>query len=125
MKLQKVAFTMYPVKDMQRAGSYCGERLTLGPGSGVPSSPWAGSELRWRLPRHNHRVRKPTDCQCRRHDCLRSGRPARHDRRSKGKGVSFAADNIAGPVCCMPIVKDPDGNAIIMHKLKTGDERAG
>ena len=45
MKLQKVAFTMYPVKDMQRAGSYCGERLTLGPGSGGPSSPWAGSEL--------------------------------------------------------------------------------
>ena len=39
--------------------------------------------------------------------------------------MSFAADNIDGPVSRVAIVKNPDGNAIIMHKLKTGDERAG
>ena len=37
----------------------------------------------------------------------------------KAKGVAFAAEGIESPVCHMAIVKDPDGNAIILHKLKT------
>ena len=36
----------------------------------------------------------------------------------KAKGVEFAAEGIESPVCHMAIVKDPDGNAIILHKLK-------
>ena len=32
--------------------------------------------------------------------------------------VTLAAKGIESPVCHMAIVKDPDGNAIILHKLK-------
>ena len=39
----------------------------------------------------------------------------------KAKGVAFAVEGIESPVCHMAIVKDPDGNAIILHKLKSGD----
>ena len=43
----------------------------------------------------------------------------------KAKGVAFAAEGIESPVCHMAVIKDPDGNAIILHKLKSAEERAG
>jgi hypothetical protein len=41
----------------------------------------------------------------------------------KARGVAFAAEGIESPVCDMAIVKDPDGNAIILHKLKRAEEK--
>ena len=32
--------------------------------------------------------------------------------------VPFAAENVESPVCRMAVVQDPDGNKIIIHKLK-------
>ncbi|HMI40944.1 MAG TPA: VOC family protein, partial [Sphingomicrobium sp.] len=43
--LQKVAFTMYPVKDMPRARAFYGETLGLGPSNSGPSSPWVEFDL--------------------------------------------------------------------------------
>jgi hypothetical protein len=34
------------------------------------------------------------------------------------------ADDIESPVCRMAVCLDPDGNSIILHKLKTAEERA-
>ena len=36
----------------------------------------------------------------------------------KEKNASFAAEGIESPVCRMAVVQDPDGNKIIIHKLK-------
>ena len=36
----------------------------------------------------------------------------------KAAGVTFAAEGIESPVCRMAVVQDPDGNKIIIHKLK-------
>jgi len=36
----------------------------------------------------------------------------------KRSGVRFAAEDIESPVCRMAVVEDPDGNKIIIHKLK-------
>jgi hypothetical protein len=33
------------------------------------------------------------------------------------------AEDIESPVCRMAIIGDPDGNAIILHKLKSAEER--
>jgi predicted enzyme related to lactoylglutathione lyase len=33
--------------------------------------------------------------------------------------VPFAAENVESPVCRMAVVQDPDGNKIIIHKLKS------
>jgi predicted enzyme related to lactoylglutathione lyase len=36
----------------------------------------------------------------------------------KAANATFAAENIESPVCRMAVVQDPDGNKIIIHKLK-------
>lgn len=38
----------------------------------------------------------------------------------KEKGAAIAGEGIEGPGCHMAVVKDPDGNAIILHRLKSG-----
>ena len=37
----------------------------------------------------------------------------------KAKDVRFAWDAFESPVCHMAIIQDPDGNKIIIHKLKS------
>jgi predicted enzyme related to lactoylglutathione lyase len=37
----------------------------------------------------------------------------------KKAAVPFDAEDIESPVCRMAVVQDPDGNKIIIHKLKT------
>jgi predicted enzyme related to lactoylglutathione lyase len=37
----------------------------------------------------------------------------------KAKGVRFAVENAESPVCRSAIVHDPDGNELIIHKLKS------
>ena len=41
----------------------------------------------------------------------------------KNAGVPFAAEGIESPCCRMAVVQDPDGNKIIIHKLKPENER--
>jgi predicted enzyme related to lactoylglutathione lyase len=123
--LQKVAFTMYPVKDMPRARAFYGETLGLGLINSGPSSPWVEFDL-------------PGG------GCLAITTVTPNDPSAsaggtiafevddlpttiaelKAKDVTIAAEGIESPVCRMAIIKDPDGNGIILHKLKTAEERA-
>src|SRR4051794_29835698 len=41
----------------------------------------------------------------------------------KAANVAFAAEGIESPCCRMAVVQDPDGNKIIIHKLKSESER--
>jgi catechol 2,3-dioxygenase-like lactoylglutathione lyase family enzyme len=41
----------------------------------------------------------------------------------KAANVPFDAENIESPVCHMAVIKDPDGNKIIIHKLKSEKEK--
>ena len=36
----------------------------------------------------------------------------------KAAGTKFDTENVESPVCRMAVVQDPDGNKIIIHKLK-------
>jgi len=36
----------------------------------------------------------------------------------KAAGAKFDTENVESPVCRMAVVQDPDGNKIIIHKLK-------
>ena len=122
--LWKVAFTMYPVKDMPRARVFYEETLALGRGSGGPSSPWVEFDL--------------PGGGCLAITTVSESEPSASAGGTiafevddlpatiadlKEKGVTFAAEHIDSPVCRMAIVNDPDGNAIILHKLKTAEER--
>jgi predicted enzyme related to lactoylglutathione lyase len=36
----------------------------------------------------------------------------------RGAGVAFAAEAFETPVCHMAVIQDPDGNKLIIHRLK-------
>ena len=44
-------------------------------------------------------------------------------RRLKDRHVRFAAEPFETPCCHMAVVQDPDGNKLIIHKLKPENER--
>lgn len=117
--LNKVAFTMYPVRDMPRARAFYEETLGLGPSRSGAASPWVEFEL--------------PGGGCLAITTVTPSEPSASAGGTiafevddlaatvadlKTKGVAFAAEGIESPVCHMAIVKDPDGNAIILHKLK-------
>ena len=124
--LQKVAFTMYPVKDMPRARAFYEDTLGLGPGSGGASSPWVEFDL--------------PGGGCLAITTVTPNEPSASAGGTiafevddlpttiaefKSKGVTFLAEGIESPVCRMAIINDPDGNAIVLHKLKSAEEREG
>ena len=117
--LKKVAFTMYPVTDMARARAFYEETLGLPPSNYGEQSPWVEFDL--------------PGGGCLAITTVTPNEPSASAGGTiafevddlgatvaelKAKGVAFAAEGIESPVCHMAIVKDPDGNAIILHKLK-------
>ena len=44
-------------------------------------------------------------------------------KRLKDRQVRFAADPFETPCCHMAVVQDPDGNKLIIHKLKPENEK--
>ena len=44
-------------------------------------------------------------------------------RRLKDRNVRFAAEPFETPCCHMAVVQDPDGNKLIIHKLKPENEK--
>jgi len=123
---QKVAFTMYPVKDMARARAFYEDTLQLGPGSGGSSSPWVefdlpgGGCLAITTVTPNEPSASAGGTIAFEVDDL----PATIAE-LKSRDVKFLAEGIESPVCRMAVISDPDGNAIVLHKLKTAEERAG
>ena len=123
--LRKVAFTMYPVTDMPRARAFYEKTLGLPPSSYGAQSPWVEFDL--------------PGGGCLAITTVTPNQPSASAGGTiafevdnlpatiadlKAKGVEFAVEDIESPVCRMAIVKDPDGNAIILHKLKSAEERA-
>jgi predicted enzyme related to lactoylglutathione lyase len=117
--LSKVAFTMYPVTEMARARAFYEETLGLPPSTSGASSPWVEFDL--------------PGGGCLAITTVTPNAPSANAGGTiafevedlpalvadlKAKGVAFAAEGIESPVCRMAICLDPDGNAIILHKLK-------
>jgi predicted enzyme related to lactoylglutathione lyase len=44
-------------------------------------------------------------------------------KRLKDRGVRFAAEPFETPCCHMAVVQDPDGNKLMIHKLKPENEK--
>jgi catechol 2,3-dioxygenase-like lactoylglutathione lyase family enzyme len=114
--IRKVAFTMYPVKNMAASRAFYEETLGLPPSTSGAASPWVEFDL--------------PDGGCLAITTVTGEAPgggtiafevddlAATVAALKAKSVTFAAEGIESPVCHMAIVKDPDGNSIILHKLK-------
>lgn len=122
MKIKSIAFVGIPVTDMAKARAFyenvlglkpdpemTGERWTEYPvGAGVIAIASVGGD--WR----------PSD----------EGTAAALEVESLGDATARLKehkiwyDQVESPVCRMAIIQDPDGNKLIIHKLKSEDERS-
>ena len=124
--LRKVAFTMYPVRDMARARAFYEETLGLGPSRNGPTSPW----VEFDLPGGGCLAITTVTQQ---EPSANAGGTIAFEVEDlpalvadlKARGVTIPADDVESPVCRMAVCLDPDGNSIILHKLKSPEERQG
>lgn len=117
---EKVAFTMYPVKDLARAEQFYRETLGLGASTGSVTRGWVEFDLPGGgcLALTVHSGAQPGGKE--------GGTIAFEvsdlDRlidELKAKNVSFLATDIQSPVCRMAMCTDSEGNRIVLHQLKS------
>jgi predicted enzyme related to lactoylglutathione lyase len=121
---KKVAFTMYPVKDVARAERFYRETLGLGPSTGSVAHGW----LEFDLPGGGcfalttHSGSQPS---------AGAGGTIAFEvadldgllQELKAKDVALPATDIQSPVCRMAICIDSEGNKIVLHQLKRKAEQ--
>ena len=124
MKIKEIGFVAIPVTDMTRARSFYEEVLGLKTSEEMMSGKWieysVGDDT---LAIANAGGSKwvPSD----------QGTGAAFEvedfdeaiKRLKGQHVPFAAEPFETPCCHMAVVQDPDGNKLIIHKLKPENEK--
>lgn len=117
---EKVAFTMFPITDPERARRFYGETLGLKQGLSAPNGDWTeydlpgggcialfkSADLKPSASAGGSIALEVTDL-----DALIP--------QLEAKGVTFTQKGIAGPKCRMATIRDSEGNAIILHQLNT------
>jgi predicted enzyme related to lactoylglutathione lyase len=121
MKIKKIAFVGIPVTDMERARAFYEDVLGLQPDPEMTGQNWTeyliGDETlaiacvgeQW----------KPSN----------EGTSAALEVENLEEAIAelerrkIAYDKVDSPVCRMAIIEDPDGNKLIIHKLKSKDEK--
>jgi predicted enzyme related to lactoylglutathione lyase len=119
MKATHIAFTGIPVTDIKRARAFYEGALKLKPAADFNEGVWIEYELgddtlaigsvgdQWKPSADGTSVAIEVD------DFEAAIKEL------KEANVTFAAEGIESPVCRMAVVQDPDGNKIIIHKVKT------
>lgn len=119
--LKKVAFTMYPIRDVARARDFYENALGLQAGSGGNQGEryWLEYDLPGGgcLALTNFIEDQPSATaggtiafEVEDLDALMA--------RLKARGVAFRSDVIHSPVCRMAVCEDSEGNSILLHQLK-------
>lgn len=117
--IRKVAFTMYPVQDAERARAFYENVLGLTRGSASDEGTWTEYDL----PGGGCLALWCTDKM--KSDTNYGGSVAFEvddldalNEQLRAKGVRYDADMIHSPVCRMSVIIDSEGNPIILHELK-------
>ena len=118
--IKKVAFTTFPVKDTARARAFYEGTLGLAVGSHSESGVWTEYDLPGGgcLALFNHPDPKAAASPGGASIAFEVEDLNALVARLKGEGIAFQAENVPSPVCNMAIMKDTEGNTIILHKLK-------
>lgn len=116
---KKVAFTMYPVKDVTRARAFYEGTLGFTRGLSAPNGMWTEYDL----PGGGCLALFATEDTQPSADAGGTIAFEVEDldaliARLKSEGVAFKADMIHSPVCRMSVILDSEGNAILLHELK-------
>jgi predicted enzyme related to lactoylglutathione lyase len=118
MKVTNIAFTGIPVTDIKRARAFYEDMLGLKPSPDFSEGVWIEYEIgddtlaigsvgdQWKPSPDGTSVAIEVD----------DFEGAIKD--LKAAGAKFDTENVESPVCRMAVVQDPDGNKIIIHKLK-------
>ena len=118
MRATNIAFTGIPVTDMKRARAFYEGTLGLKPSAEFGEGVWIeyaiGNET-LAIGSVGDQWKPSADGTCVAIE-VEDYEAAVKD--LKAANVSFAAEGIDSPVCRMAVVQDPDGNKIIIHKLK-------
>lgn len=123
MKIKNIAFVGIPVTDVRRARTFYEEVLGLA----VSEEMMAGKWIEYAVGDNTLAITnvgeewKPSD----------QGTGAALEvedfdeaiTKLRTQGVPFAADPFETPCCHMAVVQDPDGNKLIIHKLKPENEK--
>ena len=118
-EVRKVAFSMYPVQDAERARAFYENTLGLKRGSSSKDGTWTeydlpeggclalfkGGDLTPSATAGGSVAIEVTDL-----DAMSA--------RLKAEGVRFKAEGIESPVCRMSVMLDSEGNALLLHQLK-------
>lgn len=126
--VRKVAFTMYPVKDVARARKFYEEMLglTVGMNGGQGDMYWVEYDLPGGgcLALTNATDEQPS--------AAAGGTIALEVedlthlvQHLKDNGVVFKGDVIAGPRCRMAVCLDTEGNSLLLHQLNRAPEGGG
>jgi predicted enzyme related to lactoylglutathione lyase len=123
MKINAIGFVAVPVTDFTRARKFYEGVLGLQPSGELMDGRW----IEYAIGKHTLAIGdadkdwKPSD----------QGTSAALEvedfdsaiRKLKAESISFAAESFETPVCHVAIVQDPDGNKLIIHKLKPENEK--
>jgi predicted enzyme related to lactoylglutathione lyase len=117
--LEKVAFTMYPVKDTARARAFYEGTLGLAVGKHSPNGTWTEYDL----PGGGCLALFRTDDIAPSSGAGGSVAFEVDDLDAtladlEAKGVSIKMRMIESPVCRMSVVVDPEGNGLLLHELR-------
>ena len=118
MKIKNIAFVGIPVTDMKRARQFYERVLGLKPGGEFGEGVWVEYEVgdgtiaigsvgdQWKPSSDGTNVAIEVENF---EDAIKD---------LKAAGAKFDTEFVESPVCRMAVVQDPDGNKIIIHKLK-------
>ncbi len=115
---EKVAFTMYPVKDSDRARAFYGETLGLPLGSHSGDGVWTEYDLPGGgcLALFKTQDIEPS-ASAGASVALEVDDLDATISRLHAAGVRFKVEMIHSPVCRMSVILDSEGNALILHQL--------
>jgi catechol 2,3-dioxygenase-like lactoylglutathione lyase family enzyme len=124
MKIKNIAFVGIPVTDMKRARKFYEGALGLKPSAEFAEGVWIEYDLgpatlaigsvgdQWKPSPDGTSVALEVDNF---EGAMKT---------LKAANVPFDTENVESPGCRMAVIQDPDGNKIIIHKLKSEKEKA-
>ena len=123
MKINNIAFVGIPVTDMKRAHEFYEDVLGLS----VSDEMMGGKWIEYTVGDNTLAIAnvgdewKPSDQGT--STALEVENFDEAIKRLRNQGVPFAAEPFETPCCHMAVVQDPDGNKLIIHKLKSENEK--
>ena len=123
MKIKKIGFVATPVTDMKRARSFYEEVLTLK----ISDEMMGGKWIEYAIGDDTLAIANVSDTWTPSDQGTGAALEVEDFdeaiKRLKDRHVRFAAEPFETPCCHMAVVQDPDGNKLMIHKLKPENEK--